>query len=303
MTRLLTTLLGFALLAAAAPTCAGDPEPAHAKTKAPMESVLVSRLEGSLVIDVDGSVDSFQIDTPMIEGLRAGVERAVSSWRFNPVLLDGKPVRASYPMILTLAGTRIGEGYNVKIDNAVFPLKKPGETKPGYSVDTPSSSIVIRDMHPPMYPTDMMRAGISGTVLVAFRIGADGRVAEASSVQTMLFDLRGRDRVMQQIVRQFERVAVSSVKDWTFVVTAKTGAPAVADMTQYVPIAFLMEGVQYDPKPGKWRTVVRDAVKRPAWLPAEEKTKVGVADLSGGQMLSPDPRLVPTTNVAGTDVM
>jgi TonB family protein len=188
------------------------------------------------------------------------------------------------------------------VDNVVFSVDKRGGTKAGYRIETPSASIVLKSMRPPRYPADLMRAGISGTVLVAFRIGLDGRVAEAATVQSMLFDVRGRDRVMQQIVRQFEMVAVGAVKGWTFEVASKA-TPSSREMTQYVPIEFLMQGVAGDPKPGLWRTVVRSAAKAPAWLPPAGRATVGVADLAGGRMLTPDARVVLTTEVVGTDLM
>lgn len=301
MTRLLAPVLfGLFLLVAADPLRAVEAKPVAA---APMESVLITRVEGSLVIDPEGKVESFEISTPLAAELRAGVDRAVTGWRFQPVRVDGQPVRARSAMIITLAGTRLGEGFRVKIDNVVFPVDNRGEMKAGYRIENPSASIVLKSMRPPGYPTDLMRAGISGTVLVAFRIGPDGRIAEASSVQSMLFDVRGRDRIMQKIVRQFEAVAVSAVKGWRFEVTQKAAIPSAREMTQYVSIVFLMQGVEGDPKPGLWRTVVRGASKAPAWLPPTARTMVGVADLAGGRMLTPDARVVLTTEVAGTDLM
>lgn len=81
------------------------------------EAVLTLRVDGELSIDPEGKVADYRIRTKLDPQLERLVRRAVPSWRFKPILVDGKPVIASSPMRITLSAEEMDQGYKVVVDN------------------------------------------------------------------------------------------------------------------------------------------------------------------------------------------
>ena len=52
--------------------------------------------------------------------LQSSIDKAVPHWVFLPPMVEGKPSAAKSHMRITLLGTKIAEGYDVRIDNVLF---------------------------------------------------------------------------------------------------------------------------------------------------------------------------------------
>lgn len=287
------------LLAAAGPGLALPPEPS-AVAAGPLESVVTIRVDGSIVVDERGQVTAFHIDTPVLPAISAPLERIVPQWRFKPVLVDGKPHSARGQVRLILAAQKVGESYQARIDNVVF--------RDDFNANSPRAGqhtvlITPKSMPPPAYPPGVLRAGVSGRVLLAVKVAPDGRADKVAAVQTLLFDVKGRDPVLREAIRQFEHAAVKATSRWRFNVAARDTPPSGHDMIVMVPVAYIVGDATVDTA-GTWHTVVRAPKRQPEWLEdAPGLQRVGVADVSGAELMPASSVLQLATNVAGAPVM
>jgi len=92
-------------------------EAAHAK----VENLLTTQVDGTIVIEKDGTVGDYTPSTQVVEQMRPVLDKYIRAWRFKPVLVDGVAVRAQAPVRITLAAAQAGKDFNVRIDNVVFP--------------------------------------------------------------------------------------------------------------------------------------------------------------------------------------
>lgn len=301
MRRLHAFILSAVLVASAAGTALA------AKPGAPsrLESVLTMRVDGELVISPEGKVDEVSLESQIDPAIKSLLEARVRQWSFRPVVIDGQARRARSALRITLAATRReGEdGYLVRVDNAIFPDadddKPKAKDNRGVVADMPTARVTVVSMAPPNYPMSMMMHGVSGKVLLGLRIGADGRVEAVEPIQSMLFNVRGRDRNLEAAIKEFERTAVGKAKSWRFQVAAKDGAPSVRDLTHTVPVVFLMQGHTDQPKE-IWQTVVRTPKQDLSWLPKREGVNTpGVSDVGSGESMPVASRLELAQDVVG----
>jgi hypothetical protein len=289
-------LAAWAVAAMLQPAMAKQPEkPADA----PVESVITTQVDGSLTFGTTGEVESYQIDTKVMDPIRLPLENAVRKWKFKPVLVDGVPRRAFTRMRVTLAAKEVAGGLQVKVDNVVFPIGK-GEVVT--RVDGEVEPITGKKLGPPSYPFGLMRQGVGGMVLLAIRVDAEGRAAEVLPVQSMLFDVSGRPKTLHGAILLLEKSAATAAKAWTFNVPA-TARPRTAEhMTITVPIEYTVDS---KPLPaGQWRTVVRVPKREIGWLkPAAGTQSVGVADAVSGEVIPLTTSVALATDVIGSELL
>lgn len=297
--RVIRMAIVSALLAATANVGAQAPvEPG----KNEGESVLTMRVDGELSIDPDGRVMDYKIGSKLDPQLQKLVQRVVPSWRFKPILVDGKPVIAKSPMRITLKAEEMAEGYQVKVDNVVFwPTTKEQHAAeepsrrahPGMSVageePEPLVWITSKSLSPPSYPSGLMRSGVEGIVLLNIRVNPDGTVAEVFAAQSSLLNVKGRSTLLDRARIMLERNASTAAKRWRFEVAAENPASlSPEDLTVRVPVEYIMStsGDPQDALVGKWRHEFRGPNLTAPWLPDEKASKVGVSDLNGNEMLA-----------------
>ena len=247
-----------------------------------LETVVTMRVDGQLSLDAQGHVADYRIDTPVVDSLAASLRRTVLGWTFHPVLVNGVPAPATTKMRVTLAATETAGNYRVKIDNVTFPgdLAKPEQ---GSEL---AGKIARLKLTPPRYPIGLQRAGVTGIVLLAIQVDEKGKVAQVSSVQTQLYDVRGRGKALQLAVGIMERNAVDAARYWTFTLPADFGNLPQAKRVVMVPVEYSL-----DDMPGAvsapWRTVVRTSRREIPWLQDKAgQQQVGVADVGHGEMMS-----------------
>jgi len=259
----------------------------------PLESVITMQVEGSIVIDPQGRVSGLTIDTALPDKMRAPLDRTIRTWQFEPVIVDGAARTASAKMRVILSALAQGDSYQVKIDNVVF----PGESG---SDGAPPPLITAKTLQPPRYPPTLLYAGVSGTVLLAVRVGEDGQVAQVMAMQSALLDVKGDTSTLSKAVRMFEKSAIDVAKGWRFNVGSREMAPSAREMTVMVPISYMIDGKK-PVGPGKWRTEVRVPSRPISWLQDQPDIQaIGVDDVVDGEVLPVAGELTLVTKVIGT---
>jgi hypothetical protein len=287
------------LFAAAPPSLSARTAPTEADV--PLESVVITQVDGWIDVSPSGEIVAFQTDTTLAPALRQNLERTVLRWRVQPVLIDGAPHQVRAKTRVVLAASRIGEKYSVKIDNVTF----PNETDTAADASNPDvSGFSGKQLRAPRYPASLLQAGVSGKVLLCLRVGADGRPEEVVAVQTMLYDVKGLDRNLRKAIALMEDSAVSAARGWTFNLSAERAAQSAEYRTAKVPVEYMMGSKPVPEKPGQWRTVVRVPMRKVDWLPASsDSQKIGVSDMAAGEVMTADSVVKLDSNVVGTVVM
>lgn len=281
----LRKLAAFALavLAGAAQAQTASPTPPQAAPKPAVNSIMTTRVDSEIAIDPSGALIDYRSETPLPDDVRTSLERQVRAWRFEPVLVEGKPVKAKTRMRITLAARPLGdERYAVTVDNVTFPSSGPGVLP-----DAPPSAVTVRSRKivPPAYPQGLARARVGGVVLLYLRLSPDGRVLEATPVQTSLLNVYGSDRSLAQGVSALEQATARAARSWQFDVQAHTDHPSARDLTVSMPVEFQAPGA-HETRPGQWRTEVRGARREPAWLrDAAGTQRIGVSDVDAGDVV------------------
>lgn len=227
-----------------APAEAGN---AHATRKQAESSLRVS---GSIVIRTDGTVQSHEIDpgAPLTPVLADFIGNAIGTWRFEPVLVDGKPVNAKVPMSLRLVASQASDGnFNVHIASTYF-----GSKDDVPATDQPRSI----KLTPPRFPKGALYMGGKGTVYLIVQVGRDGKVANVDAEQVNL-RVAGTDNQMAMLRKEFTNAAVRAARGWTFDIPT-TGEEANADSWLVrVPVDYMLAGPgEKKPKAGGWDTYI-----------------------------------------------
>lgn len=246
-------ILLMALTALAFSASAGGNGPGAVR-KQVEASLLVT---GMITIEPDGSVSAVDLDKPekLPEGIAAFVGRSMVDWRFEPVLVDGKPSRIRTKMSARLVGKRADNGrMRVTIRGADF-----GD----YEAGPEAERITQRQLTPPQFPEDAAYAGAQGTVYLLLKIGRDGAVEEVATEQVNL-RIVGSEYQMKQLRNVFARSATVAARNWTFNLPAQGEQAGWPYWSVRVPIDFNF----YGDKPreyGQWEAYVPGPRQRVAW--------------------------------------
>lgn len=122
------------------------------------------QVAGNLLIDADGRVADYSVDVETPEAIVKLLDSSVRGWSFEPTLRDGQAVKVRTRLNLTLAARKRDDGgYLLQVEQIRFTGVRKAITQT-----------------PPRYPKEAARAGISGDVLMAARIDAQGKVLDVA---------------------------------------------------------------------------------------------------------------------------
>ncbi len=266
-----------------------------------MQQALLLRVDGELSIDPQGVPVDYRIKTQLPQKLHDSLVQHVRTWRFEPVLIGGKPVLARTQMRVTLAAQGTGDDYRVAVDNVTFPQTQ-GVTPDANGNAEPPTSISYGRILPIHYPHDALQYGLEADVLLNLKLSAQGRVEQAFVEQTALLDVRGRPDALKDAARMFERAALFDITWWRFNVALHVLDPKPENLTVRVPVHFSLPRIaDTRPNPASWQQEVRTPKLRAPWLPPDpNQQSVGVADLAAGELAPAGSRFRLTAPVAGS---
>lgn len=210
--------LGMLLLCAAACGAAMAQTASEVREKAET-SLLVN---GHVVVAPDGSVSSFDLDRQESDAVMQLIKRYSSSWRFEPVLDNGKPVEAKAPMHLRVVASPDGGGYQLHVVSASF--GDPGDHRDERVTAKDRSArptffprmTVRRQAAGGIRPTGIVpTAHPTGTVFMLAQVERDGSVSHVTAEQVNL-DKVGPEPVMREMRKTLAEVSTRTVRLWTF---------------------------------------------------------------------------------------
>lgn len=246
MKRLLIGLCGLLLAGSVLAGTMGD------VVRRAEASMLVT---GSIVVTPDGSVQSYLLDhsEKLPPGVVALIAQTVPSWKFRPVVVDGKEVIAKASMALRVnAREAAKDQYTVRVVGASFGMRDPAHV--GYEAHVP-----------PHYPYSAMREGVAGNVYLAIEVGQNGSVENIAAEQVNLF-VMGDARTMKRWRKELAEASVQAARQWTFHVPGAPGGDAHFFLR--VPIRFCMNNALHGCKDGygQWQGYIPGPREPIPWL-------------------------------------
>ena len=255
-------------LVATAPAAAQGPAAVRKQVES---SVLVT---GTIDLRQDGTVAGHAIDhrDRLPEGVAAMVDRHAGSWRFEPIVLDRPGQVGRAKMSVRVVARRLDDGnYLVRLAGANFGTPRDGD---------PAERVSAAAMAPPRYPQDAARAGVSGTVYTALKIGRDGRVEDAIAEQVNLRYIDSESG-MQRWRDRLARAALARAQEWTFRPPPQGEDADDAFWSVRVPVDFELAGdTAKRDEPGRWEAYVPGPRQASPW--ATEPDHGGDALVAGG---------------------
>lgn len=263
------------------------------------EAVITMRLDGEITVDTLGRVHEYRIDTEMTPGVKALVDKVVPSWRFEPVVVDGKAITAASPMRLVIAAVKQEDGYRIRLDNVIFrPNTKEDYEKVRQSpVARDDVRIKAEKLRPPVYPATFMSAGVEAIVMLNVRVNEDGSVADVFAAQSSLLNVKGRQRDLERARVALEENAANTARQWRFHVEVLDRSKlSPSAMTIRIPVEYTLVRRESEAEDtlftGTWRHEFRGPLRTTPWLTDnKDEQRVGASDLGGNEMLAGAPTL------------
>lgn len=177
--------------------------------------VYLANASGTITVAPDGSVAEVEISRDFGEGIDEPLRQRIKAWRFEPVIVDGRPVMAMAHMELTLRadiGDETVEG--IRIIRADF-------------VDSPEllqADAQRRSVRPPSYPKSALRHGFGAQLMMLVEVDENGRVQNSSALSAWLTGPKARPRQQEQVMRSFVDASRRAVAKWQMPVPTESGS-------------------------------------------------------------------------------
>lgn len=206
-------------------------------------------LTGTILVGPEGQVVEHSIDQPdkVPRQMLDFVGQSVEEWKFEPTLLEGKPVSVRNKMSVRLIARKTEDGkFKAYIGGVDFQPFSP-QTAEG-------TEIASQTMTPPSFPMSAAEAGIQGTVYLVIRVGRNGRVEDLVPEQVNLKIVASESK-MRYWREVFARSAMKTAQQWVFTPPAKGENADLPFWSVRVPVDYKFYG-EAEKKYGEWDAYV-----------------------------------------------
>lgn len=177
---------------------------------------------GTIEIGPDGRVFDHQLDKSQPGAIGQALARSIEQWRFEPILVDGKPVIAKTSMRLAIEALPIADdNYQLSIRGVWF-----GEPRRS-----------AHDMMPPRYPRDAVSAGIGAKVVLVLQMDEKGEVQRVHVEQVNLDRVARSDFDADRWRDSFAKTSLATASRWKFDITEVIAGEPIGT-TVRVPVTF-----------------------------------------------------------------
>lgn len=203
--------------------------PAIAQVPAPPAPLL--NLDFKAELQADGTLANIEPDATLTPALQAMLRKRVAEWRYQVATWHGAPV-------LSVMHVRIvAEPVPVKTGGYALRIKEltgaPRQLTPEEAADQSRKG-------PPEYPLEARRRGITGTLVYAMRLDAQGKATEVELVSP---------RRPDHWFKMFDASGRAAIAGWVMPPVKINGQPV--DCRFLVPLEFMLDNQRNPPAP-KW---------------------------------------------------
>lgn len=234
---------------------------------------------GDIEIGPQGKVYSYELD----EGLSPPVEKllaqSIAQWRFEPITVDGEPVIAATRMRIDLQALPAGnDEYRLRVEDVGFGEPDRGD----------------RDMHPPRYPRDALRAGVGAKVVLVLKLDAQGDVQRVHTEQVSLSHESRRKSENRRLRLLFAEASAEAASDWSFEINVVLGGNPVGTSIR-VPVTYNLGASAAN----DWHGYIPGERHPIPWPTGDALAGAGVAPLADGEVQSLGTRFELETDIVG----
>jgi len=186
--------------------------------------ILQTRLEGEAKIAISVNAEGKLVDHLVIgyshKPFADSAVEAIKDWRFDPARLNGEPIPAVTELTISFAAT--GVVVSLNFQEAVEQFYR-GLHRPGYEYELCTFRQIDRIPNPlsvvaPIYPAQLTKKGIAGSVRITFFIDETGSVRLPAI-------LEADDYVLAEF-------AVDAIRKWKFEPPTRRGEPVLVKAMQ-----------------------------------------------------------------------
>lgn len=254
--------------------CGGSGE-ARAGTATVRKQAEMSMLvTGSIEIEKDGSIGKHAIDQPheLPPAVTQLIDKAMPQWRFEPVQVEGKVVRARAKMGMRVIAIQLDDGnYQLRIGSASFGDEEAAAEK--------HIANRRKKLTPPRYPEAAYRNNITGTVYLLVKVNAQGDVDDVATEQVNL-TVVGNERQMEQGRKLLSDASAAAARKWRFNVPTREDLGDDGYMVMRVPVDYKFRG-QKEVRYGQWSAYIPGPRQRPTWVQDEDARQSPDAMIAG----------------------
>lgn len=244
-------LLLVALAVGAMPAMANGP---GAVRKQIESSLLVA---GKIDIEPDGSVSNvtFEQQEKLPEGVVGFVRDSALQWKFEPIVVEGRPTRARAPMNVRVVAKKLQDDrYKIEIRSASFETYDPDSRE----------SITKNVMVPPRYPMGPAKAGIGGDVYLLVKVGRDGAVQDVVAEQVNL-RIVASEGEMRKLRKVFADSSIAAARLWTFHPPSEGKRADAPFWVVRMPISYRLNSETRFDEYGRWNSYVPGPREPVSW--------------------------------------
>lgn len=223
-------------------------------------------VSGHIEIAADGSVRDYSLDSGMsLPEVTAALREQIGGWRFEPILVDGKPVVAEASMSVGLALVPLGD------DRLAFRIERVAFGSPGRT----------SDMAPPNYPSSAAREGVGGKVTLVLKLDAGGGV-ERVHVERVDLERNTQSGSRKEHWREvFAAAATRAARRWRFETGAQVDGEPLASSIR-VPVEFVINSGMAPAD--RWRAYEPGPYQPAPWAEPDAEAATRIADLKDGDV-------------------
>ncbi|QNP42157.1 protein tonB [Lysobacter terrestris] len=246
---------------AACLAAASEPAESRAEVRKQVEASML--VTGRIEIDTAGKVIGYALDKQdrLPRGVVDMVGKAVPAWKFEPVVIDGKLVRAAASMSIRLVARKLDDDHlTVDIRSASF----GSEGGKAEEMIRPAKRLIA-----PGYPAAAVRSGVTGAAYLLVKVGRDGKVIDVATEQVNLKVVATGD----QMARWRDLLAAASMsqaRKWSFAPPTEGPAAGAEFWVVRVPVVYAFDRTAY----GTWEGYVPGPRQPNPW---QNEDKEGVA--------------------------
>lgn len=264
--------------------------PAYAAANPELDRIYQLDATGSIEIGPDGRVVHYQLDKGQPAPIEQALARNIAQWRFEPILVDGKPVIAKTGLRISLEALPTAEeDYELRIGGVWFGA--PGRN--------------AHNMRPPRYPEAAISSGVGGQVVLVLELDKAGNVLRTHVEQVSLDQAYRTEALADRFRRLFADVSVKTAMRWTFDMNETLGGEPVGASIR-VPVSFsLSDGPLRGGNSNVWQRYIPGPRTPAPWLVGDKAIDRALAqrdtrELRDDDVQSLDSRFRPLQQLVGS---
>ena len=231
------------------------------------ESEMRKQLEASMLVtgtvevDTHGKLRSLSLSQE--DSLPPGVVRVIRNsalhWRFQPVVIDGKPVTAKTDVSLRVIAQPLPDNqFQIRVGGAMFGIGAPN----------PNETLRADRLRPPDYPAAAARTNAGGTVYLVLKVGRNGKVEDAVAEQVNL-RVVGTEKEVEILREMFAKNALQQGRRWRFIPPTEGPEAGAQFWSARVPVIYSMRGTK-QPVYGQWEAYLPGPRQQLPWQTHDE---------------------------------